>query len=341
MRHLVFREAGNVAWESTADPEPDISGALVRPLAVARCDLDPIMAGFGIFPGPFPVGHEVVGEVVRVGEAVRARSVGEIVIVPFQVSCGGCDRCRSARYAACRTHYAKAGSAFGFGADGGGHGGGVADVLLVPHADHMLIPAPAGIDLLTLAMLPDNSLDAYRAVGPQLARDPGADVLIVAGAAPSIGLYAAALAVSLGAGRVRYVDRDDARCVLAEKIGAEVTRLDGAWPRRLERAAITVESSGEPEGLDCTIRSTDDYGTCTTVAIHFAASTPVPLLAMYTRGITMNVSRADSRLHLETLVRLTAAGRFDPGCVAPDVVPFEDGAEAWLAPATKLVLSRG
>jgi len=340
MRHLVFQEAGRVAWESVPDPVADAGGALVRPLAVARCDLDPIMAGFGIFPGPFPVGHEVVGEIVSVGDGVRNRSPGEIVLVPFQVSCGGCDRCRSARYAACRTHRAKAGAAFGFGADGGGHGGGVADLLHVPHADHMLVPAPAGVDLVRLAMLPDNSLDAYRAVGPQLAHDPGADVLIVGGAAPSIGLYAAALAVSLGAGRVRYVDRDDARCRCAEQVGAEVTKLEGSWPRRFERAGITVENSGEPEGLECTIRSTDDYGTCTTVAIHFAQSTAVPLLAMYTHGITLNVARADSLLHLETLIRLTASGRFDPCCVGPDVVPLDDAAEAWLEPATKLVLTR-
>lgn len=340
MRHLVFQEAGRVAWESAPDPEPGISGAVVRPLAVARCDLDPIMAGLGVFPGPFPVGHEVVGEIVEVGEGVSARMVGETVIVPFQVSCGACGPCRSSRYAACRTHHAKAGSAFGFGADGGGHGGGVADLLLVPHADHMLIPAPQEFDAVKLSMLPDNSLDAYRAVGPQLASDPGADVLVVGGAAPSIGLYSVALAISLGAGRVRYVDRDDARCARAEQIGAEVTKLEGAWPRRLERAAITVENTAEPDGLECTIRSTDDYGTCTTVAIHFAPSTPVPLLAMYTRGITMNISRADSRRYLETVVRLTAAGRFDPACVGPDVVAFDDAAEAWLAPATKLVLAR-
>ena len=57
MRQLTYVQAGEVAWQEAPDPEStDPAGAVVRPLAVARCDLDPIMAGFGIFPGPFAVG---------------------------------------------------------------------------------------------------------------------------------------------------------------------------------------------------------------------------------------------------------------------------------------------
>ena len=116
MRQLTYVEAGQVAWQDAPDPEAaDAQGAIVRPLAVARCDLDPIMAGFGIFPGPFAVGHETVAEIVAVGDDVRGRRVGERVLVPFQVSCGSCAACRDGRFAACHTYRAKAGAAFGFG----------------------------------------------------------------------------------------------------------------------------------------------------------------------------------------------------------------------------------
>ena len=57
MRHLVYTEPGTVQWQQAPDPEPGISYAIVLPLAVARCDLYIAMAGFGIFPGPYPVGH--------------------------------------------------------------------------------------------------------------------------------------------------------------------------------------------------------------------------------------------------------------------------------------------
>lgn len=340
MRQLVLRAAGELAWEDV--PEPTVAGdpdaVVVRPLAIARCDLDAPMAAAAVFPVPFPVGHELVAEVVEAGEAVRGHRPGERVVVPFQVSCGHCAACAERRFAACHPHRAPAGAAFGFGAAGGGHGGAVAERLLVPHADHMLAAAPAGLSDAALCTLPDNSLDAYRAVAGPLARRPGAEVLVVGGAGPSIGLYAVALARALGASSVRYADRDAGRCAQAERLGAQVTQIDGEWPRRFARAPVVVENTGEPAGLACAIRSTDDYGTLTPVAIHFAPETPLPLLAMYTRGITLELGRADSRRHLDEVLALAADGRFDPTAIDTTVVAFEDAGEAWLEAATKLVV---
>jgi len=340
MRQLVFLEAGRVAWQEAPEPQlSDPGAALVRPLAVARCDLDQPMAAMGFFPGPFAVGHETVAEVIAIGDEVSARRVGERVLVPFQVSCGACVACREGRFGACHTYRARAGAAFGFGEAGGGHGGAVADVLAVPAADHMLLPAPAG-SASALCALPDNACDAYRAVGPQLAERPGGEVLIIGGMAASIALYAVVFAVGLGSARVRYVDGDEQRCVAAAALGAEVEHRRGPWPRRYDRAPITVEASGELEGLTAALRSTDDYGFCTSVAIHFAATVPLPLLEMYTHGITFHLSRADSRRLLPVVLELFAEGRFDPLVVPTTIVPWDRADEAWLEPATKLVLER-
>ncbi len=141
----------------------------------------------------------------------------------------------------------------------------------------MLLPAPDG-RASALCALPDNACDAYRAVGAQLAEHPGAEVLIVGGAAASIALYAVAFARALGSARVRYVDSDEERCAAAAALGAEVEHRQGPWPRRYDRAPITVEASGELDGLTAALRSTDDYGFCTAVAIHFAPTVPLPLL---------------------------------------------------------------
>ena len=89
----------------------------------------------------------------------------------------------------------------------------------------------------------------------------------------------------------------------------------------------------------CTLRSTDDYGTCTPVAIHFAPTVPLPLLEMYTKGVTLVMGRADSRRHLADVLALAADGRFDPLAIDTTVVAFDDAAEAWLQPATKLVVT--
>jgi hypothetical protein len=85
-------------------------------------------------------------------------------------------------------------------------------------------------------------------------------------------------AVALGSKRVRYLDTASERCEAAAALGADVTLYEGAWPQRFDRALITVDNSGDPAGLACTLRSTDDYGFCTSVAIYFTPTTEVPLL---------------------------------------------------------------
>jgi threonine dehydrogenase-like Zn-dependent dehydrogenase len=179
MQQLTFVEAGVVEWREVDAPElADPGAALVRPLAVARCDLDLPMAAAGIFPGPFGVGHEIAGEVAEVGADITEVEIGQRVLVPFQVSCGGCVACQGLRFGACHNFRAPVGGAFGFGEAGGGHGGGVADLLLVPAADHLLVPAPDGIDPQVLCTLVDNVCDGYRTVAGPLAEYPGAEVLV-------------------------------------------------------------------------------------------------------------------------------------------------------------------
>lgn len=340
MRHLVFQEPGKVGWEEAPDPSPDPQAAVVRPLAVARCDLDIPMAAFGIFPGPYPVGHETAAEVLEVGSAVRDVAIGDRVIVPFQPSCGSCAACSTRRFAACEPHRARAGAAFGFGPAGGDHGGAVAEMLLVPDADHLLMAVPDGIGDEVACTLPDNVVDGYRAVAKGLREYPGEEVLIVGGAASSIGLYAVASAFALGAGGVRFADSDPDRCAAAEALGAEIEEVGDEWPRRFERRAlIVVDNVLEPEGLHCAVRSTDSYGHCTSVAIHFGETTPMPLLEMYTRGITFHTSRADSRRLLPEVLELVSAGDLNPAAVPTTIADWQDAAEAWLEPAIKLVVA--
>ena len=80
-------------------------------------------------------------------------------------------------------------SAYGFGSAMGSWGGAVSDQLLVPFADAMLLPVPSGLDPVSIASASDNIPDGYRTVAPHLRRWPGAPVLVVGGAARSVGLY--------------------------------------------------------------------------------------------------------------------------------------------------------
>lgn len=339
MRHLLMPEAGRVEWAVTADPTPAEDGVVVAPLAVSRCDLDLPMAAFGLFPGPIPLGHEAAGEVVAVGSSVTSWAVGDRVIVPFQVSCGSCATCRRGAFAACDPHRAPAGAAFGFGEAGGGHPGAVADLLAVPHADHLLVDLPEGMAPEVGCLLADNVVDGWRAVAPGLAEEPGATVLVVGGLGPSVGASAMLTAVGMGAGGLVVADDDPDRLAFARSLGADVIDTADGIPERLPKAAVVVENSGTPEALAAAVRATEPYGRLTSVAIHFASPVPMPLLQMYTRGITVHTSRADARRLLPTVLEDVAAGRLDPARLPTTVAPMAEAAGRWLEPATKLVLS--
>lgn len=341
MRQLVYTGPGTVEWNDVPDASlAHSTDAVVRPLAVARCDLDLPMVKLGLFPGPFAVGHEIAAQVTDVGDDITRFAPGDLVIVPFQVSCGSCRPCSARSFAACSTHMAPLGGSFGFGVSGGDHGGGVCDLLRIPTADHLLVAAPTGGEPTMLATLSDNVIDGYRAVGPALRERPDSAVLIVAETPGSIALYAVASAIALGAGEIRYVDRDPARVEIARGLGAHAHVHTGPWPKRFDESAITVDATGDVDGLHTVVRSTERYGHCTSVAVYFDPETTLPLLEMYTRGVTFHTSRADSRRFLPDVLELLETTDFDPLAIPTTVVDWNDAADAWLEPATKLVVRR-
>lgn len=340
MRQLVAEGPGQVAWRDA--PEPDLGGpgeALVRPLAVALCDLDqPIVFGQAPIPPPVALGHEGVAEVVATGPGVRSVATGERVVVPFQISCGECDRCRRGLTGDCRE--GRAGGMYGFGAFGGDYGGFLSDLVRVPYADAMLVPVPDGLDSEAVASASDNIPDGWRTVAPALRERPGADVLVLGGGCASIALYAVASAVALGAGRVDYIDSDPDRLAVASDLGANAVEA-AEPPHRTERDyAITVDAGASRASVGCAVRSTEPGGTCTSTGILFEPETPMPLLEMYTRGIHFHIGRAMARPALEQILELCAAGRLRPERVTSEVAAWEDAPAAVLRRQTKLVLAR-
>ena len=265
--------------------------ALVRPVAVATCDLDAaVVSGRAPLPGPFAFGHEFVADVVDIGDAVASVRPGDRVIVPFQVSCGTCELCRRGLTASCAT--AGAGAAYGMAPIARREwGGAVSDFVRVPYADAMLVALPAGLDPASVASVSDNVPDGWRAVAAPLERRPAAPVLVVGGAG-DVALYAVAVAVALGSSQVDYVDTDARRLAVAERVGARAVErpVDGS---RLGRYPITVDHSGEVAGLHSTLRSTEPDGSCTSTAIYFARDR-APLLEMYTRGVEFRTGRVNA-----------------------------------------------
>jgi alcohol dehydrogenase len=333
-RQLEWRDAEPLALDSD-------DAALVRPIAVATCDLDAlIVSGGSPFPAPFAIGHEGVGEVVEVGDRVTAAKPGDRVVMPFQVSCGTCATCLDGRTGNCTTVPWQ--STYGFGFGDAYWGGFIADLVKIPYADHMLVPLPTAIPPEAAASASDNGPDGYRTVAMLRDRWPGAPVLVVGGAGPgSVGLYAVGHAKALGAERVVYVDTDERRRAIAEKLGAETI---AELPDRLdEHFPITVDASANPRGLELALRATAADGVCTSTGIYFDASDPpnFPLFEMYVRNTTFVTGRPHARGLIPEALHNIESGAFDPTQVTTKVVDWPDAADALVERGwNKLVFTR-
>jgi alcohol dehydrogenase len=328
MQQLTVVEKGRLEWLDVPQPKLEGDGdAIVRPLAVATCDLDSqIVKGTTPFPLPIPLGHECVGEVVDIGDGVTTVSAGDVVAVPFQISCGECNACKAGHTGNCESVPPL--SMFGFGAAGGDRGGALSDLLRVPYARHMLVPLPPGVEPAAVASVGDNISDAWRTVAPELERRRGASVLVVGGGAWSIGLYAAGIAVGLGARLVDYLDSDADRLERAKALGAAPIAADQIDPERPGRYEITVDASGEHSGLRTALRATAPDGICTSVSIFFEEETPLPLFEMYSKIVTFHTGRCHARPAMPKALALVAEGKFAPEVVTKATVPWEEADSA-------------
>jgi alcohol dehydrogenase len=338
MNQLTCTGPNAIEWRDV--PEPRLQGdgeALVRPLAVARCDIDLFLTS-GLFPArePFALGHECVAEIVELGDAVRGVEVGQRAVVSFQVSCGICQSCSARRTANCERYPVL--SDYGMQPlSGVEYGGMLADVVRVPHASAMLAPVAPELDSTALASVSDNVLDGYRAVAPHLATMPGADVLIACHGLKSVPLYAAQTAIALGA-QVDYASDDAEALAHAERLGARPLQTNFEKPER--RYPLVVDAGLTPAGLRYAIRATVPEGTLQSVSFYAGADTPMPLGRLYTLGIRFFTGRAHAAGLLPEVMPLIEQGRLRPQEVTTRVVDWDDAPAAYGEPAIKLVVRR-
>jgi alcohol dehydrogenase len=341
MQQLFFVEPGRVEWREVPRPQlVDAEDVLVSPVAVATCDLDTgLIQGRAPFPGPFPLGHEGVGEVIEISSEVSTVAVGQRVIVPFQVSCGRCGRCRRGLTASCER--VDLGAMYGLEPFGGPWGGFLSDVVRVPWADHMLVPLPDGVDPVAVASLSDNIPDAWRTVAPFVEDAPNASVLVVGGGTPSLPFYSIAIARALGVDRVDYLEVDGGsadRFEKAARCGASV--IDSPQEVRPRSYTVTVCSSNEVDALNLALRATEPDGTCVVNTIFFQDNVPLPMFSMYTHGVRLVTSRVNARAVMPKALDLIVDGGFHPEAVTDAVVEWSDAADALVAEPRKLVIQR-
>jgi len=250
MKALVYRGPRDIRVEDVPDPQiQESTDVLVRITSTNICgsDLHMYEGRTNVEKGKV-LGHENLGEVIEVGEAVRLVQVGDRVCVPFNVSCGCCPNCERGYTGACLTmNPPNAGAAYGY-AGMGPYDGGQAEYLRVPYGDFncLVLPEDAADKESDYVMLADIFPTGYEAA-ERACVVPG-DTVVVYGAGP-VGLMAAYSSYLRGAARVMVVDRIPARLALVEKIGA--IPIDDSKASPVDRVLELTEGEGADKGCEC------------------------------------------------------------------------------------------
>ncbi|WP_300578934.1 zinc-dependent alcohol dehydrogenase [Phenylobacterium sp.] len=374
MKAICWQGKKDLRCEEVPDPRiEDAKDAVIRVTSTCICGSDlHLMNGFvpTMCAGDV-MGHESMGEVVEVGAEARAQglSVGDRVVVPFQMTCGVCEQCQAGNYSVCQTSNRNADLAkaffgdttaglFGYSHITGGYAGGQAEYLRTPFAASSLIKIPkTGVDekyLFLSDILPTGwQAAAFADIQPT-------DTVAVWGCGP-VGLFTVLSAILQGARRVIAIDDVPERLAMARQLGAEVidrsqTKVlptlkemtGGHGPEKcidavgieahgptpllelIDRAQTALKLETErPVALREAIMACKAAGTVSVPGVYGGLSNMIPMGALMNKGLTLRTGQTHVRRWSDDLLRRLDEGEIDPSFLITHTEPLGRGPEMY------------
>lgn len=369
MRAMTYRGPYKLRVEEKPDPRIEHpNDAIVRVERAAICGSD-----LHLFHGMLPdtrightFGHEFIGRVEEVGPSVRNISVGDRVMVPFNIFCGTCFFCARGLFSNCHNVNANAtavGGIYGYSHTAGGFDGGQAELVRVPFADVGPSVIPDGLHDEDALLLTDAFSTGY--FGAQLGDISEGDAVVVFGAGP-IGLAAARSAWLMGAARVIVVDhlsfrldkakefafaetvdfREHRDVVVALKkltdgLGADVVidavgaEADGHLVQHVSSAKLKLQG-GSPIALNWAIDSVRKGGRISVMGAYGPMFSAVKFGDAMNKGVTIRTNQAPVKRQWSRLIEHIQAGRISPRDMITHRIPLEHIAEGYHMVSAKL-----
>jgi len=311
MKALVYHGPGERSWDSVPDPaiqEP--TDAIVRIDSSTICGTD-----LHILKGDVPevqpgtvLGHEAVGTVVEVGDAVTTLVPGDRVLVSCITSCGRCRFCKEGRYGLCT---GGGGWIFGHLIDGL-----QAELARVPFADASVYAIPAELSDEQVLFLADILPTAFEVGVLNGGVQPG-DTVAIVGAGP-IGLAAVLTAQFYSPSAILMIDLDANRLQVAGELGA-TTLIDSSDGLAVERVMkltggagvdVAIEAVGVPATFDICQAILAPGGRLANIGVHGKPAT-LHLEKLWDRNIGITTRLVDTAA-TPMLLKLVASGKLQP-----------------------------
>jgi alcohol dehydrogenase len=311
MKALVYHGAGKRAWEQRPVPSiKESTDAIVRITTSTICGTD-----LHILKGDVPsvaegriLGHEGVGVVERIGDAVSSIRVGDRVLISCISSCGRCGACRKGMYSHC---HKGGGWILGHLIDGT-----QAEYVRIPFADTSLHHLPQGADEADMVLLSDIFPTGFECGVLNGEVKPGDDVAIV-GAGP-IGLATLLTAQFYSPAESIMIDMDQNRLQVAEKLGATkvIDSADGkAVDRIMEMTGgrgvdVAIEAVGIPATFEMCQSMVAAGGHIANVGVH-GKSVQLHLERLWAHNVTITTRLVDT-VTTPMLLKMVHSGKLHP-----------------------------
>jgi len=343
MKALTYQGEGDVKVIDV--PKPGIKGsgeALVKVTLGAVCGSDlHILHGHTPMNQGAVLGHEFVGVIEAVGPEVKRFKPGDRVVASFFTSCGNCALCRKGWFNQCVDK-----ATFGHGEYFGDLGGGQAEYVVVPMADHSMELIPERMTDEQAIFVGDILATGF--FGAERAEIKPGDVVVVVGAGP-VGLMATMCAQLFGPARVFVVDMVDSRLEIAQELGGIPINARQVHPVEAilsQTGGIGADSAIECVGLmsavDTAIESVRGGGTISMVGVPNKVIGDFPYMKMWLKSLTFRAGWCNVQAYMRPLLDLIAAGRLKPEAIISHRMKLDQAEEAYRLfdahEATKIVL---
>lgn len=309
-------------WVEVPTPRPAPDGVVVRVRACALNHLD-LWVRKGVeghrFPLPLTPGSEIAGDVVEVGEQVRAVRPGDPVLLAPGVATD------AAAIEAGREMLSR-----GYGILGEHLDGGYAEFVAVPERN--ALPMPRGLSYVEAAALPLAFLTAWHMLKARAALQPHEDVLVHA-AGSGVSTAAIQIARLLGARHILVTAGSAAKLERALRLGAthgiDSTREDFVAIAREVTAKKGVEVVVDHVGGETFERSLQALAWggrlvfCGATAGHLAE---INLRALFFKGQSILGSTMGTLDELRKILQFVERGALEP--VVDRTFPLEQAREA-------------
>jgi L-iditol 2-dehydrogenase len=208
MKVAMYYNNKDVRVEEMSIPEINDNELLVKVQACGICGSD-VMEWYRLKKAPIVLGHEMAGDVVKVGKNVKKFKVGDRIFVSHHVPCNTCSFCKNDQHTICKTLHST-----------NFYPGGFAEYLKVPeiNVDRGVFILPKEISYEEGAFIEPLAcvVRGMRIAGLK----KGQSVLIIGSGVA--GLLNIKLAKAIGANKIFATDIDSFRLKTAKKIGADV-----------------------------------------------------------------------------------------------------------------------